>query len=51
MKPRSNDVVSALHQVAEFGLDHLTVNIIEDQSASGDLSAGFNYTFSDLRPS
>ena len=50
MKPRSNDVVSALHQVAEFGLDHLTVNMIADQSASGDLSAGFNYTFTDLRP-
>jgi hypothetical protein len=50
MKPRSNDVVSALHQVAELGLDHLTVNMIADQSASGDLSAGFNYTFTDLRP-
>jgi hypothetical protein len=50
MKPRSNDVVSALHQVAEFGLDHLTVNMIADQSASGDLSAGFNYKFTDLRP-
>jgi len=50
MKPRSNDVVSALHQVAELGLDHLTVNMIADQSASGDLSAGFNYQFTDLRP-
>ena len=50
MKPRSNDVVSALHQVAELGLDHLTVNMIADQTASGDLSAGFNYTFTDLRP-
>ena len=50
MKPRSNDVVSALHQVAELGLDHLNVNMFADQSASGDLSAGFNYQFTDLRP-
>ena len=50
MKPRSNDVVSALHQIAEFGLDHLTINMIADQSASGDLQAGYNYTFTNLRP-
>jgi hypothetical protein len=50
MKPQSNDVVSALHQVAEFGLDHLTVNMIADQSASGDLRAGFGYQFTELRP-
>jgi hypothetical protein len=50
MKPRSNDVVSALHQIAEIGLDHLTVNVIADKSASGDLAAGFNYTFTNIRP-
>jgi hypothetical protein len=50
MKPRSNDVVSALHQVAELDLDNLTVSVVADKSASGDLSAGFNYQFSDLRP-
>jgi hypothetical protein len=50
MKPRSNDVVSALHQIAEIGLDHLTINVIADKSASGDLAAGFNYTFTNIRP-
>jgi hypothetical protein len=49
-KPKSNDVVSALHQVAELGLDHLTVTMVPDQTATGDLGAGFNYQFSDLRP-
>jgi hypothetical protein len=50
MKPKSNDVVSALHQIAQVDLDNLTVNVVADKSASGDLSAGFNYQFSDLRP-
>jgi hypothetical protein len=50
MKPKSNDVVSALHQIAEIARDHLTVNIISDRAAAGDLGAGFNYTFTDIRP-
>ena len=50
MKPKSNDVVSALHQVAEIARDHLTVTVIPDKTASGDLGAGFNYTFTDIRP-
>jgi hypothetical protein len=50
MKPKANDVVSALHQIAEVARDHLTVTIIADKSASGDLGAGFNYTFTDIRP-
>jgi hypothetical protein len=50
MKPQANDVVSALHQIAEVARDHLTVNVIADKSASGDLGAGFNYTFTPIRP-
>jgi hypothetical protein len=50
MKPQANDVVSALHQIAEIARDHLTVNVIADKSASGDLGAGFNYTFTPIRP-
>lgn len=50
MKPQSNDVVSALHQIAEIARDHLTVNVIADRSAAGDLAAGFNYTFTNIRP-
>lgn len=50
MKPQSNDVVSALHQIAEVARDHLTVNIIEDRAAAGDIGAGFNYTFTNIRP-
>jgi hypothetical protein len=50
MKPQANDVVSALHQVAEIARDHLTVNVIQDRAAAGDLAAGFNYTFTPIRP-
>jgi hypothetical protein len=50
MKPKSNDVVSALHQVAEVARDHLTVTIVADKAAAGDLGAGFNYTFTNSRP-
>jgi hypothetical protein len=50
MKPQANDVVSALHQIAEIARDHLTVNVVSDKSAAGDLAAGFNYTFTPIRP-
>jgi hypothetical protein len=50
MKPQANDVVSALHQVAEIARDHMTVNVISDKAAAGDLGAGFNYTFTPIRP-
>ena len=50
MKPQANDVVSALHQVAEIARDHMTVTVIADKSAAGDLAAGFNYTFTPIRP-
>lgn len=46
VKPRSNDVVSALTQIAKIARDHLYVTAIPDNSATGDLRAGYNYTFS-----
>jgi hypothetical protein len=46
IKPASNDVVSALTSIAQIARDHLTVNVIADQTANGDLRAGYNYTFS-----
>lgn len=46
IKPASNDVVSALTQIAQIARDHLVVNIIADKTANGDLRAGYNYTFS-----
>lgn len=47
IKPKSNDVVSALTQIAKIARDHLTVKAIVDQTSIGDLRAGYNYTFSD----
>lgn len=46
IKPKSNDVVSALTQIAKIARDHLYVTAIPDETAVGDLRAGFNYTFS-----
>lgn len=46
IKPKSNDVVSALTQIAKIARDHLYVTAIPDQTAVGDLRAGYNYTFS-----
>lgn len=49
IKPQSNDVVSALTQIAEIASDHLVVNVIADRTASGDLRGGYNYVFSSSR--
>jgi hypothetical protein len=49
IKPSSNDVVSALTQIAQIARDHLTVTAIPDKSANGDLRGGYNYTFSPSR--
>jgi hypothetical protein len=46
IKPKSNDVVSALTQIAKIARDHMYVTAIPDQTSVGDLRAGFNYTFS-----
>ena len=45
IKPDSNDVVSALTQIAQIDIDNLTVNVINDNTSSGDLRAGYNYVF------
>jgi hypothetical protein len=47
--PQSNDVVSALTQVAEIALDHLKITAIADKTASGDLRGGYNYQFTSSR--
>jgi hypothetical protein len=49
IKPQSNDVVSALTQIAEIARDHLTVTAIADKAATGDLRGGYNYVFSSSR--
>lgn len=49
IKPQSNDVVSAYTQIAEIDRDNLTVNVIADKTANGDLRAGKNYTFTSSR--
>ena len=49
MKPQSNDVVSALNQIAEIARDHMTVDIIADRTANGDLGGGYNYQFTPSR--
>jgi len=46
IKPKSNDVVSALTQIAKIARDHMYVTAIPDNTSTGDLRAGFNYTFS-----
>ena len=45
VKPRSNDVVSALTQIAQIARDHLVVDSVVDRTASGDLRGGYNYKF------
>jgi hypothetical protein len=49
IKPQSNDVVSALTQIAEIARDHLTIKAISDKAATGDLRGGYNYVFSTSR--
>jgi hypothetical protein len=49
IRPLSNDVVSALTQIAEIAVDHLYVTAIADKTASGDLRGGYNYQFTSSR--
>jgi hypothetical protein len=49
IRPLSNDVVSALTQIAEIATDHLYVTAIADKTASGDLRGGYNYQFTSSR--
>jgi hypothetical protein len=48
VKPSSYDVVSALNQIVQVSRENLIVNIVADKTASGDLEAGYNYTFSSI---
>ena len=49
IRPLSNDVVSALTQIAHIAPEHLTVTAIPDPTSSGDLRGGYNYTFTSSR--
>ena len=49
IRPLSNDVVSALTQIAYIAEDHLVVTAVPDPSASGDLRGGYNYKFTSSR--
>jgi hypothetical protein len=49
IRPLSNDVVSALTQIANIAPEHLKVTAISDPTASGDLRGGYNYTFTSSR--
>ena len=49
IRPLSNDVVSALTQIANIPPEHLKITAIPDPSASGDLRGGYNYTFTSSR--
>lgn len=49
IRPLSNDVVSALTQIAQIAKDHLVVTALPDPTASGDLRGGYNYTFTSSR--
>lgn len=47
--PASYDVVSALNQIVQISRENLIVNIIADRTTSGDIEAGYNYTFTPIR--
>ena len=49
IKPQSNDVVSALTQIAQLAEDHLFVTAIPDPTSTGDLRGGYNYKFTTSR--
>ena len=49
IRPLSNDVVSALTQIAHIPPELLKITAIPDPTASGDLRGGYNYTFTSSR--
>jgi hypothetical protein len=49
VKPESYDVVSALNQIVQIDPTLLEVEAIADQTANGDLRAGYNYDFQSIR--
>ena len=49
IRPLSNDVVSALTQIAHIPPELLKITAIPDPTSSGDLRGGYNYTFTSSR--
>lgn len=49
IKPQSNDVVSAFHQIARIEPSRMTISSIIDTTSNGDLRAGQNYVFTSSR--
>jgi hypothetical protein len=49
IRPLSNDVVSALTQIAHIPPEHLKITALPDPTATGDLRGGYNYTFTSSR--
>ena len=49
VKPESYDVVSALNQIVQIDPEYVIVNAIADETANGDLQAGYNYQFNSIR--
>lgn len=49
IKPSSNDVVSALTQIAQISVEDLNVTVIPDTTNTGDLRGGQNYIFTPSR--
>ena len=49
IKPQSNDVVSAFHQIARIAPSRMTITAISDATSHGNLRAGQNYVFTSSR--
>ena len=49
IKPQSNDVVSAFHQIARIAPERMKVTAILDTTSNGDLRGGQNYVFTSSR--
>ena len=49
IKPQSNDVVSAFHQIARIDTERMTITAIPDTTSNGNLRAGQNYIFTSSR--
>jgi hypothetical protein len=49
VKPESYDIVSALQQIVQIDPTLLSVTAIADNTANGDLGAGYNYQFNSIR--
>jgi len=49
VKPESYDIVSALNQIVQIDPTLLNVTAIADNTANGDLGAGYNYQFNSIR--